>query len=140
MSEDDDEPRELPPLFIRKRMKLAKPPFTGKVLAEKMGTSEAQVSRLLGGKRKMSLGWLYAFSKAMDVPIAELFTDPKSQSHTITKDQIQAVLAMVEGASPRRIELAYLALTGEPIAPTPLQPVADDQSAPAKSRRVSGTS
>lgn len=76
MAETQREPTELPQVFIRERMKAATPRMTAKVLAEKMETSEAQISRLLGGQRKLSLEWLFAFSKALDVPIELLFVPP----------------------------------------------------------------
>lgn len=76
MAETQHEPTDLPQVYIRERMKAAKPRITAKMLAETMGTSEAQISRLLGGQRKMTLEWLYAFAKALNAPIDLLFTPP----------------------------------------------------------------
>jgi transcriptional regulator with XRE-family HTH domain len=129
------EPTELPRVFIRERMK--KPRVTAKELAEKMETSEAQVSRLLSGKRKMSLEWLYAFSQALDVPIAALFHAPDDPDLKIPKDQIWPTLLRMDGATERSAELAYLALTGTvaPTAPIQTQLDAGDQSEPSTPRR-----
>lgn len=90
------EPTELPRVYIRERMK--EPRVTAKQLAEKMETSEAQISRLLSGKRKMTLEWLYAFARTLDVPIATLFQDPQSAETPIReKSEIFAFLNRIEG-------------------------------------------
>jgi hypothetical protein len=73
---EKDAPTELPPIYIRDRMQAAKPRVTAKVLAERMETSEAQISRLLGGQRKMTLEWMFAFSRALGVEIDALFRPP----------------------------------------------------------------
>jgi transcriptional regulator with XRE-family HTH domain len=126
MSEDDDEPKELPQLFIRERMKTKG--ITGVVAAERMSTTPATVSRLLNGKRRMTLGWLYAFAKALEEPIASLFYAPDDPSIEIPRDQIWPTLLRMEGVSPRSAELGYFALTGTdaPIAPKQEQLDVDD--------------
>ena len=47
-----------------------------KRVAERMDTTEAQVSRLLSGQRRMTLEWLAAFAQALDRDIDELLRDP----------------------------------------------------------------
>lgn len=74
MAIENDEPTEVPPLYIRERMKALG--ITGEKLAELMNTTPATVSRLLNGKRQMSLGWLFAFARALNTPIEMLFSQP----------------------------------------------------------------
>lgn len=90
MASKPHEPTELPPLYIRERMNAASPRVTGEVLAERMGTTPATISRLLNGKRKMTLEWLYAFSRALGVPIAELFSPPSEPADT--EGQLRAAM------------------------------------------------
>lgn len=89
---DDAEPTELPPLYIRERMKLP-PKVTGDELASRMNTTPPTISRLLNGQRKMTLAWLYAFSKALETPIAEFFTPPSSEPRTPEEALRSAMLA-----------------------------------------------
>lgn len=91
MAKTDTEPTELPPLYIRERM--AKPRVTGEALAERMGTTPATVSRLLNGRRKMTLEWLFAFSKALGTPIEDFFTPPSAAPQTAEERLRPALLA-----------------------------------------------
>lgn len=98
---DDAEPTELPTIFIRERMKAAKPRITAKVLAERMQTSEAQISRLLGGQRRMTLEWLNSFAGAMGVPITQLFTPPGAEKEATTakartEAEVKELLARID--------------------------------------------
>lgn len=90
----ENEPTDLPPVFIRERMKY--PRVTGEVLAERMQTTPATVSRLINGKRKMTLEWLYAFSKALDVPIADLFSPPEHQGRVQGELEISKLLEKID--------------------------------------------
>lgn len=103
----DDEPTDLPPLYIRERMR--DPRITGDTLAERMGTTPATVSRLLNGKRKMTLEWLFAFSKALAVPIETLFTPPgERQDQPITSEpEILAFLSRIKDFTPADIDAAF---------------------------------
>lgn len=78
MTDRPEEPTDVPPLYIRERLK--RMGMTGEVLSEKIGTTPATISRLLNGRRKMTLEWLYAIAKALGVPVAELFYPPVDDS------------------------------------------------------------
>lgn len=84
------EPTELPPLYIRERMKILR--VKGEDLAERMETTAATVSRLLNGRRKMTLEWLFAFSKALNTPIASLFSPPESDRTTDPEMQLRSAM------------------------------------------------
>lgn len=90
----NEEPTDLPPVFIRERMKY--PRITGEVLAERMGTTPPTVSRLLNGKRKMTLEWLYAFAKALDTPISALFSPPEHVGRVSGEVAISKLLEQID--------------------------------------------
>lgn len=135
----DDEPIELPPLFIRERM--ANPRVTGETLAERMGTTPATVSRLINGKRKMTLEWLYAFAKALDTPIASLFTAPGDEPKVRGDREVRRLIGRIDGFPSDAIEPvlvfinAYLSDGGQS-RPAPPR----GQSEPASRRRAKAPS
>lgn len=51
-----------------------------KRLAERMDVTEPTVSRLLSGKRKMTLDYLFGFADALNVPVSNLYRDPDMPS------------------------------------------------------------
>jgi len=51
-----------------------------KRVAERMDVTEPTVSRLLSGKRKMTLNYLFAFADALNVPVSNLYRDPETPS------------------------------------------------------------
>lgn len=134
MVETQLEPTDLPQVYIRERMKAAKPRITAKVLAEKMGTSEAQISRLLGGQRKMTLEWLYAFAKALNAPIDLLFTAPGEATPEM---QLRAALLSygVDSEDLGRAVSAVKVFVDDPDE-QPLSGLPDDQSELASVRRA----
>lgn len=104
--EKDAEPTALPPVFIRERMKLMK--IRNKDVAEVIGTSEAQLSRLLSGKRKLTLEWLYAFANALNVPIESLFSPPE----TSERESRLKVCLLSYGVDVRHIPSLMIAING----------------------------
>lgn len=136
----DAEPTELPKLFIQERMKAATPRITGDLLAERMGTTPATISRLLNGRRKMTLEWLYAFSKALNAPIASLFAPP-SEEPSASSPEVQlrsALLALgVDRRELDRVVDVAKTFTRRPAEERLEQTPPDDQSQPASPRRES---
>lgn len=133
MAKDSPEPTELPELFIRERM--LSPRVTGDELAERMGTTPATISRLLNGRRKMTLEWLYAFSKALNAPIADLFSPPSEDSEA----KLRSVLTSMGvdnndlGRAVSSVKV-FLDGPGELRSPDPQR----DQSEPASRPREAG--
>lgn len=105
MERKRSEPTELPELFIREWM--AAKGIKGKDLADPMGTTEATVSRLLNGKRGMSLEWLYAFAKALGLSVADLFIAPGRKPPITGDTEILATLARIDGLRESDIDLVY---------------------------------
>lgn len=132
MVSDNDGPTELPPLYIRERM--ANPRVTGEQLAERMGTTPATISRLLNGKRKMTLEWLFAFAKALNTPISGLFSPPSSGSDP--ESQLRSAL-LAYGVDRhdlgRAVSSVKVFLDGHDEQSS--QDLPDDQSAPSSGRR-----
>lgn len=131
MAAKDDEPTELPPLYIREYMKALG--VTGEKLAEQMGTTPATVSRLLNGKRQMTVAWLYAFSKALGVSIENLFRRPGAISFKSPETDLRSAL-LAFGVDGSQLDRALGVIRGGFIkAPegSPEQTPSDDQSPPA---------
>lgn len=136
----ESEPTDLPPVFIRERMKY--PRLTGEVLAERMSTTPATVSRLLNGKRKMTLEWLFAFSKALDTPISELFLPPQQDDRVYGEAAISDLLERIDfipaGDGPRAYRV-LLSVFGEDDEKSSQSPD-HDQSSPASRPRAGSPS
>lgn len=58
--------------------------ITLNVLAEKIGVSQPSISGIATGKQKPSFDTLEKLSEALDVPVSELFEQPKSNTASIT--------------------------------------------------------
>lgn len=108
MGNKGNDPTDLPPLFIRERM-TGRAKITGAELAERMGTTPATISRLLNGQRKMTIEWLYAFSKALNVPIASLFTPPTKDEPLSPEAQLRTAL-LAYGVNPDELGKAISAV------------------------------
>lgn len=126
----------LPKLFIRE---WAKHKGMGqKILAEKMDTTEATVSRLLSGQRKMTLEWLAAFSAALGCAPSDMFTPPSGGMAPIQGDsQILETLRRIEGLNEQDITIA-LSIISNAIrvnAASQSQTQPDDQSELASPHR-----
>lgn len=138
MVKESDEPTELPAVFIKDWMNSLR--VKGEALAERMNTTPATVSRLINGKRKMTLGWLNAFSKALGVPVAALLSPP--QAHTGKQDstaQLKSAL-MAAGVDSGDLPAVMKAIRGFITEIDGGQLQSDrphDQSAPASRRRES---
>lgn len=133
MATRDQEPTELPPLYIRERM--ATPRVTGEQLAERMGTTPATVSRLLNGKRKMTLEWLYAFAKALNAPIESLLKPARSEQSTPEGALKSALLALGVDRS-ELDQVVRVVMTYVPGDGTPEQTTSEDRPQPASLRHV----
>lgn len=96
----------LPKLFIREWAKHKG--FDQKILAEKMDTTEATVSRLLSGQRKMTLEWLSAFSEVLGCMPADMFASPSGGHPPIRgAEQIRETLKRIEGLTEHDIQLHF---------------------------------
>lgn len=96
----------LPKLFIREWAKHKG--FDQKILAEKMDTTEATVSRLLSGQRKMTLEWLTAFSEVLGCAPADMFVAPNGEQSPIRgAEQIRETLKRIEGLTDHDVQLHF---------------------------------
>lgn len=129
------EPDTLPKLFIREWAKHKG--FGQKHLAERMGTTEATVSRLLSGQRKMTLEWLSAFSQAMDCDASEMFRAPEAADGPIRGERaIYDTLKRIEGLSDYNVSVVLSIIMNALKAQSSEreQSRSDDQPAPATDR------
>lgn len=132
----ESDPTDLPPVFIKERMKY--PRITGEVLAERMGTTPATISRLINGKRKLTLEWMFAFAKALDVPISALFTPPQHDGRVRSEADVSKLLeqiAFIPEGDGHRAYKVLISVFGEDDE-TPSQTPAHDQSSPASLHRA----
>lgn len=84
-------------------------------LADKLGTTQNQVSRLETGKRKLTLRWLTRLAKALDKAVAELLEAPVASAQDTPAKIIPTdvgKLETVQIVSPPNASLA-----NEPVAP-----------------------
>lgn len=114
------------------------PRVTGEVLAARMGTTAATVSRLLNGRRKLSLEWIYAFAKALEVPVSALFSPPGHDERV--NDELQASklleqLAIIPEGEGTRAYRVLMSVFGEDDA-TPSQTADRGQSSHATRHRA----
>lgn len=58
--------------------------ITLNMLAEKIGVSQPSISGIATGKQKPSFDTLERLSEALNVPVTELFEQPKSGTATLT--------------------------------------------------------
>lgn len=136
----ESEPTDLPPVFIRERMKY--PRITGEVLAERMGTTPATISRLLNGKRKLTLEWMFAFSKALEVPISALFSPPQHDGRVRGEADVSKLLEQIafipegDGQRAYRVLMSMFDEDGEKPSQTPDR----DQQSPASRRHLGSPS
>lgn len=83
-----------------------------KDVAEKMGTSDVNVSRLLSGQRGLDLEWLHAFSRALEVPIWELFQPPGYNGKASGEAEVKALLRRVEGLPDEAVSHVWRLISG----------------------------
>ncbi len=74
-SEPDDDEEDLPGVRARIEALLKQRGVNQAWLATKLGTSEVQISRLLTGKRKLSLMWLRRMAAAIGCHLVDLLDD-----------------------------------------------------------------
>lgn len=102
MSEKD--PTDLPPIYIREWIDHLE--LDQKDLAEPMGTSDSQISRLLTGKRKLSLEWMASFARALNVQVSDLFKPPvTADGRTQNDDEIRTLLKAIKGLEDKDITM-----------------------------------
>ncbi|MEJ8308565.1 helix-turn-helix domain-containing protein [Agrobacterium larrymoorei] len=77
-------------IFIEELMEANK--LKNKDVAEKMGTTDATISRLLNGQRGIDLDWLHKFAKALDVPLWKLFRRPGSDEPTSPEAALRSAM------------------------------------------------
>jgi transcriptional regulator with XRE-family HTH domain len=76
-----------------------------KDLAEMMDTTDATISRLLNGQRGLDLSWLHLFSKALDVPLWQLFQAPGEATSKSPKAALRSAL-LAYGVDHSQLDLA----------------------------------
>lgn len=88
---------EIEGVFIKELMDERR--LKNKDIAELMGTSDVNVSRLLSGERGLSLDWLLQFAKALNVHISELFLPPQSPSFKKAsgEKEVKKLLRQIDG-------------------------------------------
>lgn len=91
-------------LFIREWIKHRG--LDQKRVAERMVIEEGTVSKLLNGKMEMTATYLAGFSDALEVPVPELFRDPKAP----TRDELLSAGTAEELR--RAIQIVRIAKTG----------------------------
>ncbi|MXN51877.1 hypothetical protein GR158_12165 [Shinella sp. AETb1-6] len=129
-------------VFIIERMETEG--LNNKLIAEKMDTSDVNVSRLLTGKRGLDLGWLQAFAAALNVHVSELFLHPqRDMGRKASDEEILALLRRVPGLDDRGVELAFTVISNHlsvSRSPKPSSSSVDDQSGTPSPRRGSSSS
>jgi len=129
-------------VFIIERME--KESLNNKLIAEKMETSDVNVSRLLTGKRGLDLGWLQAFADALNVHVSELFLPPDRDLSRVADDaEILALLRRIGGLDDRGVELAFTVISNHLSVSRPPKPSSasvDDQPGTPIGRRGSASS
>ena len=129
-------------VFIIERMEKAR--LNNKLIAEKMETSDVNVSRLLTGKRGLDLDWLRAFAAALNVHVSELFLPPERDLGRVADDdEILALLRRIGGLDDRGVELAFTVISNHlsvSRSPRPSSSPADDRPDTSTPRRGSASS
>ena len=92
----EKEPTALPPIYIREWIEHLG--LDQKDLAEPMGTSDSQISRLLTGRRKLSLEWMAIFASALNIQVSDLFKPPSAATAQARRDdEIRDLLKSIDG-------------------------------------------
>jgi transcriptional regulator with XRE-family HTH domain len=83
-----------------------------KDIAEAMGTSDVNVSRLLSGQRGLDLEWLHAFARALDVPTWKLFQVPTDHKKASGESEVKALLRRIDGLPEEAINPLWRLISG----------------------------
>ncbi|TAA54048.1 helix-turn-helix domain-containing protein [Shinella sp. JR1-6] len=97
-------------IFIRELMEARG--LKNKDVAEAIGTSDVNVSRLLSGQRGLDLDWLHAFARALDVPIWELFQPPGRNGKVSGEAEVKALLRRIEGLPDEAVSHVWRLIDG----------------------------
>lgn len=97
-------------IFIRELMEAKG--LKNKDVAEAIGTSDVNVSRLLSGQRGLDLDWLNAFARALEVPVWELFQPPGRNGKVSGEAEVKALLKKIDGLPEEAISHVWRLIAG----------------------------
>ncbi|KNY13116.1 hypothetical protein AKG11_31085 [Shinella sp. SUS2] len=97
-------------IFIKELMEARG--LRNKDIAEAIGTSDVNVSRLLSGQRGIDLDWLHAFARALDVPLWELFQPPGRNGKVSGEVEVKALLKRIDGLPEEAINHVWRLIAG----------------------------
>ena len=82
-----------------------------KDLAEKMETSDANISRLLNGERQITLDWLRDFAKALELPMWQLLMPPED-AEIYGEKQVKTALRRIRGLPEEAVNPLWRLISG----------------------------
>jgi plasmid maintenance system antidote protein VapI len=97
-------------IFIKELMEAKG--LKNKDVAEAIGTSDVNVSRLLSGQRGLDLEWLHAFARALDVQTWQLFQPPTDHAKVSGEKEVKAILRRIDGLPDDAVNPVWRLISG----------------------------